>query len=61
MNSYGPTETEEPAAPQSPPPTRTPDWKAGFDNLGQLRRSSTDRKLAGVCGGIARHLGIDTT
>ncbi len=61
MNSYGPTETEEPAAPQPPPPPRTPDWKAGFDNLGQLRRSSTDRKLAGVCGGIARHFGIDAT
>ncbi|MDP3967576.1 MAG: PspC domain-containing protein [Nocardioides sp.] len=34
---------------QAPPP---------FD---QLRRSSADRKIAGVCGGLARHLDVDPT
>jgi phage shock protein PspC (stress-responsive transcriptional regulator) len=28
-------------------------------DLGRLRRSVTDRKVAGVCGGLARHLDID--
>ena len=27
----------------------------------QLRRSRTNRSIAGVCGGIAEYLGIDTT
>ncbi len=27
----------------------------------QLRRSQTDRNVAGVCGGIADYLGIDPT
>ena len=26
-----------------------------------LRRSKTDRKIAGVCGGIAEYLGISST
>ncbi len=26
-----------------------------------LRRSTTDRKIAGVCGGLAKYLGIDAT
>ncbi|MDP9069021.1 MAG: PspC domain-containing protein [Actinomycetota bacterium] len=28
---------------------------------GQLRRSTTDRKIAGVAGGIAAYLGMDAT
>ena len=27
----------------------------------KLYRSTTDRKLAGVCGGLAEYLGIDST
>ena len=27
----------------------------------RLYRSSTDRMLAGVCGGLGRYLGLDTT
>ena len=27
----------------------------------KLRKSSTDRKLCGVCGGIAEYFGIDST
>jgi phage shock protein PspC (stress-responsive transcriptional regulator) len=26
-----------------------------------LRRSRSDRKIAGVCGGLARHFGLDPT
>ena len=27
----------------------------------RLRRSRTDRSIAGVCGGLANHLGVDAT
>ncbi len=27
----------------------------------QLRRSQTDRKLSGVCGGVAEYLNVDST
>ena len=27
----------------------------------KLKRSLTDRKISGVCGGIAEHFGIDST
>lgn len=27
----------------------------------KLYKSSTDRKIAGVCGGIAEYLGVDST
>jgi phage shock protein PspC (stress-responsive transcriptional regulator) len=30
-------------------------------DLGRLRRSTTDRKIAGVAGGLARHLDVDPT
>lgn len=30
-------------------------------DLGRLRRSGTDRKIAGVAGGLARHLDVDPT
>lgn len=32
-----------------------------MDNYKKLTRSITDRKIAGVCGGIAKYLGIDPT
>ena len=32
------------------------DWKEK-----KLRRSATDNKIAGVCGGIAEYFGIDST
>lgn len=32
------------------------DWKDK-----KLRRSATDNKIAGVCGGIAEYFGIDST
>jgi phage shock protein PspC (stress-responsive transcriptional regulator) len=28
---------------------------------GRLRRSATDRKIAGVCGGLAEYFGVDST
>lgn len=60
MNTEGSTNTEEqPSSPPPPPPSG--EWKAGFDRFGTLRRSTTDRKLAGVCGGIAEHFNIDAT
>lgn len=30
-------------------------------NVKRLRRSLTDRRIAGVCGGIAEYLNIDST
>ncbi|MFB9728939.1 PspC domain-containing protein [Haloechinothrix salitolerans] len=35
----------------------TPDMHS--NDVKQLRRSSTDKMLAGVCGGWARYLGMD--
>lgn len=60
MNTDGSTDTEE-QPPTPTPPTNSPDWKNGFDRLGTLRRHSSDRRIAGVCGGLARHFGIDAT
>ncbi|GAA5111674.1 PspC domain-containing protein [Haloechinothrix salitolerans] len=37
--------------------TMTPDMHS--NDVKQLRRSSTDKMLAGVCGGWARYLGMD--
>ena len=31
------------------------------DNYKRLTRSTTDRRIAGVCGGLAKYLGIDPT
>jgi phage shock protein PspC (stress-responsive transcriptional regulator) len=45
------TATAPPPPPPSPPPT--------YPVRPQLRRSRTDRVIAGVCGGIARQYGID--
>lgn len=41
------------------PPTQSPSTRAPNDAPPQLRRSTTDRVIAGVCGGIANYLGID--
>jgi phage shock protein PspC (stress-responsive transcriptional regulator) len=52
------TSTEEPQAP--PPPPRGPRVTGEeMRDLARLRRSSYDRKIAGVAGGIARHFDID--
>ncbi len=32
-----------------------------MENYKRLTRSTTDRRIAGVCGGIARYLNIDPT
>jgi phage shock protein C len=49
-----PGEHAEPAA--SPPPPPPP---GGPQAERLLRRSSDDKVLAGVCGGLGRHLGVD--
>lgn len=42
--------------------TQTPyNRPTGPNPYRQLRRSQTDRKLAGVCGGVAEYLGVDPT
>ena len=32
-----------------------------MDNQNPLRRSRSDRKIAGVCGGLAKHFDLDPT
>src|SRR6478609_326666 len=54
--------TTPPEAPPPPPPTGDPGPRVTGDqvrDLGRLRRSTTDRKVAGVAGGLARHLDVD--
>jgi phage shock protein PspC (stress-responsive transcriptional regulator) len=56
----GPSATDE----QQPPPAGGPPPGADrphFQSLEHLRRSSSDRKIAGVAGGLGRHLNIDPT
>jgi phage shock protein PspC (stress-responsive transcriptional regulator) len=51
-----------PEAPSGPSPDAGQGPRVTRDevrDLGRLRRSATDRKVAGVCGGLARHLDID--
>ncbi|QYJ02543.1 PspC domain-containing protein [Nocardioides panacisoli] len=50
----GPTATPPPPPPPGPRVTRDE-----IRDLPRLRRSASDRKVAGVAGGIARHLDID--
>ena len=57
--------TSPPEAPSGPPP-QDPHGSTGprvtgdqVRDLGRLRRSRTDRKVAGVAGGLARHLDVD--
>jgi phage shock protein PspC (stress-responsive transcriptional regulator) len=57
--------TTPPEAPSGPPPqdpTRDTGPRVDRDqvrDLGRLRRSTTDRKVAGVAGGLGRHLDVD--
>ena len=32
-----------------------------MDNYKRLTRSTTDRRIAGVCGGVAKYLNVDPT
>lgn len=49
-----------PEAPPPPPPAAGPRVTGDqVRDLGRLRRSRTDRKVAGVAGGLARHLDVD--
>lgn len=32
-----------------------------MNEIKRLARSTTDKKIAGVCGGLARYLGVDST
>jgi len=41
--------------------TRTGFHSENLRNYERLHRSTTDRKIAGVCGGLGRHLNIDPT
>ena len=53
---------EAPSDPQPQHPTGSTGPRVDRDqvrDLGRLRRSTTDRKVAGVAGGLARHLDID--
>ncbi|WP_165354312.1 PspC domain-containing protein [Nocardioides glacieisoli] len=63
MNDADPAATsEQPTQTQDPAPAPTSGPRVGRDemkDLGRLRRSVTDRHIAGVAGGIARHLDID--
>ncbi|MGI8900236.1 MAG: PspC domain-containing protein [Nocardioides sp.] len=54
----GPTASGQPSE-QGPPPTGVATDK--LRDYEQLRRSLTDRKIAGVAGGLGRHLNIDPT
>jgi phage shock protein PspC (stress-responsive transcriptional regulator) len=57
--------TTPPEAPSGPPPqdpTRDTGPRVDRDqvrDLGRLRRSTADRKVAGVAGGLGRHLDVD--
>ncbi len=57
MDNASPS-TEQPA-PGTPPPSGPRVTRDEIKDLGRLRRSVTDRHVAGVAGGIARHLDID--
>ncbi|WP_416956235.1 PspC domain-containing protein [Nocardioides sp. T5] len=54
-----PTEAHEQPAPGTPPPSGPRVTRDEMKDLGRLRRSVTDRHVAGVAGGIARHLDVD--
>ena len=51
--------TTPPEAPTGPDDTGPRASRDEIRDLGRLRRSVTDRKVAGVAGGLARHLDID--
>jgi phage shock protein PspC (stress-responsive transcriptional regulator) len=52
--------TTPPEAPAGPGPHEGPrTTRDEVRDLGRLRRSTTDRKIAGVAGGLGRHLDVD--
>ena len=52
--------TTPPEAPTGPPAEEGPRvTRDEIRDLGRLRRSASDRKVAGVAGGLARHLDVD--
>ena len=55
------TETPLPPAPGTEGPRTTGPRTTGEEarDLGRIRRSTTDRKVAGVAGGLGRHLDVD--
>ena len=59
----GAMNTTPPEAPSGPPPQQPAEGprvdRDQVRDLGRLRRSVTDRKVAGVAGGLARHLDVD--
>ena len=57
MDNASPS-TEQPG-PGTPPPSGPRVTRDEMKDLGRLRRSVTDRHIAGVAGGIARHLDVD--
>ena len=60
MDNVSPAATsEQPTPPSGPPPSGPRVSRDEMKDLGRLRRSVTDRHVAGVAGGIARHLDID--
>ncbi|WP_435743462.1 PspC domain-containing protein, partial [Nocardioides sp. SYSU DS0663] len=61
MSTTPPDAPAEPDAARGPGPDHDGP-RVGRDevrDLGRLRRSTTDRKVAGVAGGLARHLDVD--
>jgi phage shock protein PspC (stress-responsive transcriptional regulator)/predicted membrane protein len=52
-------DTRQHDGPPPPPPPSSPPPPRGYPPLAAIRRSRTDRHLAGVSGGLARYAGID--
>ena len=60
MDNASPTPTGTTGPPPPPPPPSGPRVSRDqMKDLGRLRRSVTDRRVAGVAGGIARHFDVD--
>lgn len=57
--SSTPPGTDEQPPPPSPAPAGPRVSREEMKDLGRLRRSITDRHVAGVAGGLARHLDVD--
>lgn len=53
------TTPPEASSPPPPGPGEQPGPRAEVRDLGRLRRSHSDRRVAGLCGGLARHLDVD--
>jgi phage shock protein PspC (stress-responsive transcriptional regulator) len=47
--------------PPPPPPYDQPPYGQPYQPTRRLMRSSGDKKIAGVCGGVARHFDVDPT